>query len=182
MRRRSCSHWPGCKTENENEPKATIRDNIQQIAFKKHTTLPGGVSKRSRSSLAISVSVVREGICQKVAHVDGGHSYETALSDLLLCAEHMVPGGVIAVDDYENYAWPEVTPAVATADSPQCTFPARCTSTLRARSKQRSIGARMMVTSSIVTTNSDGGGRIPPPLPLEIQTKATASSRQPPAD
>jgi hypothetical protein len=48
----------------------------------------------------------------RFAHVDGGHSYETALSDLLLCAEHMVPGGIIAVDDYENYAWPEVTPAV----------------------------------------------------------------------
>ena len=48
----------------------------------------------------------------RFAHVDGGHSYETALSDLELCAGHMIAGGIIAVDDYENYAWPEVTPAV----------------------------------------------------------------------
>src|SRR5580693_2129470 len=46
---------------------------------------------------------------------------------------------------------PEVTPAVATADSPQWTFPKRCTSTLRARSKQRSMGAPMTVISSSVT-------------------------------
>ena len=39
---------------------------------------------------------------------------------------------------------PEVTPALATARSPKCTLPAKCTSTLRARSKHRSIGALMI--------------------------------------
>ena len=46
---------------------------------------------------------------------------------------------------------PEVTPPVATAASPQWTLPARCTSTLRAKSKQRSIGASIRVTVSNVT-------------------------------
>lgn len=48
-------------------------------------------------------------------------------------------------------AIPEVTPPSATAVSPCRTFPVRCTSTLRARSKHRSIGAWITVTSSKVT-------------------------------
>lgn len=48
----------------------------------------------------------------RFAHVDGGHSFATALSDLRLCASHMLPGGIIAVDDYEHESWPEVTKAV----------------------------------------------------------------------
>ena len=49
---------------------------------------------------------------------------------------------------------PDVTPADATAISPECKFPARCASTLRARSKQRSIGARIVVNSSNLTTSA----------------------------
>jgi hypothetical protein len=48
----------------------------------------------------------------RFAHVDGGHAFATALSDLRLCAAHMLPGGVIAVDDYEHESWPDVTLAV----------------------------------------------------------------------
>src|ERR1700733_4233355 len=46
---------------------------------------------------------------------------------------------------------PEVTPDLATACSPKCMFPARWTSTLLARSKQRSMGASICVISSSVT-------------------------------
>jgi len=48
----------------------------------------------------------------RFAHVDGGHSYEAALGDLRLCADRMLDGGVIAVDDYAHADWPEVTRAV----------------------------------------------------------------------
>lgn len=49
----------------------------------------------------------------RFAHIDGGHSKEVALGDLLLCAPHIVEHGVIAVDDYMHAKWPQVTDAVA---------------------------------------------------------------------
>lgn len=48
----------------------------------------------------------------RFAHVDGGHSKDIALHDLKLCAAHMLPGGVIAVDDYAHRDFPEVSEAV----------------------------------------------------------------------
>ncbi len=48
----------------------------------------------------------------RFAHIDGGHSYEAASSDLRLCADLMLAGGVIAVDDYAHPGWPEVSRAV----------------------------------------------------------------------
>jgi hypothetical protein len=42
-----------------------------------------------------------------------------------------------------------VTPPAAIACSPEWTFESKCTSTLRERSKHRSMGASMMVVSSI---------------------------------
>jgi hypothetical protein len=38
-------------------------------------------------------------ILLRFAHVDGGHDADTVQADLALCAERLVPGGVIAVDD-----------------------------------------------------------------------------------
>jgi len=48
----------------------------------------------------------------RFAHVDGGHRMEDALYDLRLCAQHIVPGGVVAVDDYQHFRYPGVTEAV----------------------------------------------------------------------
>lgn len=48
----------------------------------------------------------------RFAHVDGGHSYDTVLGDVLLCADKMMSGGIIAIDDYDHWGWPEVTKAV----------------------------------------------------------------------
>ena len=48
----------------------------------------------------------------RFAHIDGGHSYDTVAGDLRLVAAHVVPHGVIAVDDYENRMFPAVTRAV----------------------------------------------------------------------
>lgn len=44
-------------------------------------------------------------------HVDGGHDYKSALSDLQLAERHLGPGGVVALDDYAYRGWPEVTKA-----------------------------------------------------------------------
>jgi hypothetical protein len=41
-------------------------------------------------------------------HIDGGHSMQEAFIDLELAAESTVPGGLIAVDDYFNPAFPGV--------------------------------------------------------------------------
>lgn len=48
----------------------------------------------------------------RFAHVDGGHGMDDALHDLRLCAERLLPGGVMAVDDYQHYRYPGVTDAV----------------------------------------------------------------------
>ena len=48
----------------------------------------------------------------RFAHIDGGHAYDTVAGDLALVAAHIVPHGVIAVDDYENRMFPAVTRAV----------------------------------------------------------------------
>lgn len=48
----------------------------------------------------------------RFVHVDGGHSEEQAYFDLQLVAPHMLPKGIIAVDDYDHKHWPGVTPAV----------------------------------------------------------------------
>lgn len=42
-------------------------------------------------------------------HIDGGHSAEQAYSDLQLCSKHLLPNGIIVMDDYHNNYWPEVT-------------------------------------------------------------------------
>lgn len=41
-------------------------------------------------------------------HVDGGHSPEETYHDLELCAEILMPGGLLALDDYFNPAFPGV--------------------------------------------------------------------------
>jgi predicted O-methyltransferase YrrM len=45
-------------------------------------------------------------------HVDGGHSAEVAYSDMKLSAGHLMPKGVLVLDDYHNPQWPNVTAGV----------------------------------------------------------------------
>ena len=42
-------------------------------------------------------------------HIDGLHSAEGTYSDMLLCAEVVVPGGLVALDDYFNQRFPGVS-------------------------------------------------------------------------
>ena len=48
----------------------------------------------------------------RFVHIDGGHDRETALGDLILSSRHLLPGGIIVMDDYQNEQWPGVTLAV----------------------------------------------------------------------
>jgi methyltransferase family protein len=41
-------------------------------------------------------------------HVDGGHTAAETFADLALCAQVMVPGGLLALDDYFNPSYPGV--------------------------------------------------------------------------
>ena len=42
-------------------------------------------------------------------HIDGLHSAEGTYSDMRLCAEVVVPGGLVALDDYFNQQFPGVS-------------------------------------------------------------------------
>ena len=42
-------------------------------------------------------------------HIDGGHSSEETYHDLQLCHEVMLPGGILALDDYFNPTYPGVS-------------------------------------------------------------------------
>ena len=44
--------------------------------------------------------------------IDGGHSLQTTISDLNLVACMIIDGGIIVVDDYQNYEWIGVTDAI----------------------------------------------------------------------
>ena len=48
----------------------------------------------------------------RFAHVDGGHDAPTVHTDLTLCTERLVPGGVMVIDDYAHPHYPGVTEAV----------------------------------------------------------------------
>ncbi len=48
----------------------------------------------------------------RFAHVDGGHDAATVRTDLTLCAERLVPGGVMVIDDYAHPHYPGVAEAV----------------------------------------------------------------------
>jgi methyltransferase family protein len=41
-------------------------------------------------------------------HVDGGHSAEEAYADLELCSKHVLPNGIIVMDDYHHKDYPGV--------------------------------------------------------------------------
>ena len=48
----------------------------------------------------------------RFAHIDGGHDATTVGEDLSFCAKYLMPGGVIAIDDFAHPQYPGVTEAV----------------------------------------------------------------------
>ncbi len=47
----------------------------------------------------------------RFVHIDGDHSEDGALKDIQMVHQHLLPGGVIAIDDYKHPRWPGVTQA-----------------------------------------------------------------------
>lgn len=48
----------------------------------------------------------------RFVHLDGSHEYDDGLADLRLVIDHLVVGGIIAVDAYKHPLWPGVADAV----------------------------------------------------------------------
>jgi len=59
-----------------------------------------------------SADLALRGRLFRFVHVDGSHEYADALADLRSVSDHLVPGGIIAVDDYEHPLWAGVVEAV----------------------------------------------------------------------
>jgi len=49
----------------------------------------------------------------RIVHVDGRHDYDFAFADIMFAMQHLVSGGVIIVDDWRSWQWPEVGQAVS---------------------------------------------------------------------
>jgi hypothetical protein len=67
------------------------------------------------SSFEIKAGQIRELLKgeARAFSVDGGHFFEVVVNDMLLATESLTKGGVVIVDDFFNYGWPDVSWAVA---------------------------------------------------------------------
>jgi hypothetical protein len=73
-----------------------------------------GVSIIAKSSLIVApADIISIGGKVRLASIDGGHTAECAYSDLKLMDEVMHDYGVIALDDYFNEDWPDVSTGAA---------------------------------------------------------------------
>ncbi len=90
------------------------------------TPTPAGVRRRLRSvipDLAPERLIIErcysrdlqlpQDLRARFAHVDGGHDASTVRHDLGLCADALLPGGIIAVDDHAHPHHPGVSDGVA---------------------------------------------------------------------
>lgn len=94
------------QTEDNYEDKpspAVLLDNILKINPRLN---PSKVSIRYCLSSELSFE---KSVKFRFIHLDGGHSKDQVLEDLNLCKNHLINKGIIAIDDYQNNAWPEVT-------------------------------------------------------------------------
>ncbi|WP_313953493.1 class I SAM-dependent methyltransferase [Accumulibacter sp.] len=83
-----------------------VWDNLQSV-------VPGLSRQRVHIQRAYSGDLRLPAECRlRLAHVDGGHDAATARADLELCLRHLLPGGVLVVDDYAHPQHPGVTEAV----------------------------------------------------------------------
>jgi hypothetical protein len=83
-----------------------VRENIARVR-------PASSGPRVEIHRCFSSDIpVEPGPRFRFVHVDGGHDEEIALADLRFCADRLLPGGVISVDDYAHLYYPGVTAAV----------------------------------------------------------------------
>jgi predicted O-methyltransferase YrrM len=49
----------------------------------------------------------------RFVHIDGSHERDVVLHDLTMTERHLLPGGVVVLDDYDHPDWPGVTEAIS---------------------------------------------------------------------
>jgi hypothetical protein len=76
--------------------------------FMKHADkfLPGGLTVLERDTFSLRPAELRPA---KFLSIDAGHAPENVINDLCLGQDVIVPGGIIALDDYLNPYWEGVT-------------------------------------------------------------------------
>ncbi len=76
--------------------------------------LQGYVVPLPLDSVNASFVLQHKGIRPDLVHIDGGHDYETVMSDLTRWWALLAPGGTLIADDYSvgGGAWPGVAAAV----------------------------------------------------------------------
>ncbi|GAA2070668.1 class I SAM-dependent methyltransferase [Williamsia deligens] len=73
-------------------------------------TEPGRVAVHSGDSTLVTAEQLRAMVDGDVRlfSVDGGHTENVVLSDMILAEETLSKGGIVIADDVFNFAWPEV--------------------------------------------------------------------------
>ncbi len=82
-------------------------NNVKQFSYR-----PDQVDVIIADSLSISQKDIHDIVATygtfRIISIDGGHTAEHTVNDLLLCQGLLSKGGVIFVDDYSNMSWPGV--------------------------------------------------------------------------
>ncbi len=82
-------------------------NNVKQFSYR-----PDQVDVIIADSLSISQKDIHDLVATygtfRIISIDGGHTAEHTVNDLLLCQDLLSKGGVIFVDDYSNMSWPGV--------------------------------------------------------------------------
>jgi hypothetical protein len=87
----------GSGSGNEKEFRNNMSKFFDDLSFVQ--TIKGNSSSLSSEALGCEFSF---------CHIDGGHTPEETLTDLDLCCRLLMPGGLLALDDYFNPAFPGV--------------------------------------------------------------------------
>jgi hypothetical protein len=100
----------------DDEKNASTRYGGRSRAFSTHAASLNVTLESTEVQKADSLTLTSDDILSRVGRVrifsvDGGHLYHHVAHDLPLVLSTLAPGGVIAVDDFCNPEWPEVTSA-----------------------------------------------------------------------
>jgi hypothetical protein len=100
----------------DDENNASARFGGRSRAFSTHAASLNVALESTEVQKADSLTLTSDDILSRVGRVrifsvDGGHLYHHVAHDLPLVLSTLAPGGVIAVDDFCNSEWPEVTSA-----------------------------------------------------------------------
>ena len=97
---------PGTERYGDRPSPEAVRANLARAA---PSLTPDRVEIIYADSRSLSLP---SGLRLRFAHIDGGHEPDTVLADLATCAAHLLPAGILAVDDYAHPQYPGVTAAV----------------------------------------------------------------------